>query len=620
MSLSFSAVAEQASLTSFINCYLNEVDSGRWHSTTTQECMCPETITGEYAIELQLKTSQQQLLLDVKYRSDVGRHHFYNVYSRPAFKNAEWKKNDYCTVMLCIVNEIFDTQSISLKENDTSALDKLYKNKLQLMQSALSSIEQISQYLQLRHKDTSLNQLNFIQTEQTSFFGHWLHPTPKSRQGIAWWQQPIYSPELQGEFKLHYFSVNKALVFEGSVLDQKTSDIIKSELPSTCSADISTDHILIPAHPLQAHYLVEQDSVKRLMASGDICYKGAMGKNFTPTSSVRTLFSTDSEWMYKFSIPVRITNSLRSNMRDELEDGMAVDVYLNKSGFLNKRKDFKILDDPGFITVNLPDKKETESGFEFVLRRNPFHGDKTQGICSILSLAQDPIDIDGCKLQTSLLQQIIENLSQTEGKSLEQSAINWFNRYWRCSIESLIYLFDEHGISLEAHQQNSLMDVSDGYPSCYYYRDNQGFYLSKKYSDKLDAIDNMLTMSEMYYDDDEIFEAFGYYIFCNQLFSIIYRLGHDGLVSEKTLIDIVKSQLIKLKASMTGSGKGLIDYLLHKDQLACKTNLMARVKNLDETHQNVDKYIYMPIKNPLYIKPELGQKNTLIKEDNYNAA
>ena len=94
---------------------------------------------------------------------------------------------------------------------------------------------------------------------------------------------------------------------------------------------------------------------------------------------------------------------------------------------------------------------------------------------------QDPIPSADGTAGSSLLNNIILDLAAKENRAFDQVAIEWFDRYWHCAVESILSLYDGYGIALEAHQQNSLLDVSAGYPSCYYYRDNQGFYLSEHF-------------------------------------------------------------------------------------------------------------------------------------------
>src|SRR5690606_13383798 len=135
------------------------------------------------------------------------------------------------------------------------------------------------------------------------------------------------------------------------------------------------------------------------------------------------------------------------------------------------------------------------------------------------------------------LYQLIVKKAQMESRSLEHVSMDWFKAYWGCAIEPLIRLYDEYGIALEAHQQNSVLDVSSCYPKIYYYRDNQGYYLSKSHKQILLAQEPSLAESpELFYEDELIHERFTYYLLMNQLFSVINRFGADQLIEERTLL------------------------------------------------------------------------------------
>jgi len=520
-------------------------------------------------------------------------------------------------LLIAFVREIYQSQRNSACD---ASFESLKLNEMELLARVIDSYQLMTRYLEARSGDKALRSLDFIDTEQSALFGHWLHPTPKSRQGVTFWQQAHYMPELRGQFKLHYFSVAQHLVIEGSVLSQSTSEILLGELAKVENVEPIRGHVLIPVHPLQAQWLLLQGWVRALLADGNMIYLGEKGADYTPTSSVRTLFNADSEWMLKFSIPVKITNSLRINMRDELEDGMAVGRYLCKSGFLAARPQFKIVEDPGYISVNIPGAEDQESGFEVVLRRNLVAKRDSEGICSILALAQAPIDVSLSRPGDSLLKKLVQRLANNEGRSQRDVAIDWFAAYWRCAVESLIVLYDSHGIALEAHQQNSLLDVSEGYPSCYHYRDNQGFYLSRRYSSTLYEIDDMLTMSEMFYDDEKIFSAISYYVFVNQLFAIIYRLGADGLVEEEFLVSRCRQYLRHLQTQMQGVGKEFIDYILGSEQLCSKTNLLARIHDIDELQEGMEHSVYSTIDNPLFSAEPVARDSSEEPKEGCDAA
>ena len=197
--------------------------------------------------------------------------------------------------------------------------------------------------------------------------------------------------------------------------------------------------------------------------------------------------------------------------------------------------------------------------------------------------------------------------------------MDWFDQYFICAIESLLTLYDRHGIALEAHQQNSLLDVSSGYPSCYYYRDNQGFYLSNHFSDELAEVGKQLNLTNIFYDDEQIFTAISYYVFVNQLFAVIYRLGADKLISEEVLVDRCRSHLRILQSNLTGVGKDFVDYILTSERLDFKTNLLARVNDIDELQEGMEHSVYSTIANPLYEASVTKSNSVSMNEGVYGA-
>ncbi|MET0574979.1 MAG: IucA/IucC family protein [Mesorhizobium sp.] len=150
--------------------------------------------------------------------------------------------------------------------------------------------------------------VGFIAAEQSLYFRHPLHPTPKSLQGMADWQQAAYAPELRGGFQLIYFAATAHLVRGDSARDAVAS-IVGSLLGNDASKVVASYD-----DPLHAQALMLDP-----MASGQIRHLGPAGPAFTATSSVRTVYRDEVAWMPKFSLPVRITNSKRLNRRHGLE-------------------------------------------------------------------------------------------------------------------------------------------------------------------------------------------------------------------------------------------------------------------------------------------------------------
>lgn len=590
-------IAENATFQAFINSYLKEVDCGNWMDMKEwlQEQRPSMTLSGGAVVEMELPGQSATFAVEVMYRSLTGRHRVGCVL-KYCDQSREWIPQDRLPMMIALIHELH----LMAKSNGCHELASHYD---ELVLRLIESYQTMASYIETRREDgMSLysEDSSFLEAEQSLLFGHWLHPTPKSRQGMAGWQHPSYAPEMKGRFQLHYFQIDREMVLEASNDLKSASDMILHSLTKGLPELTVPQHAcLIPIHPLQAQWLLQQDHVKEAMEKNLIKDLGPMGAYYAATSSIRTVYQPEEEWMYKFSVPVKITNSLRTNRLHELRAGTEIAKLMAKLRFTEKYPRFRMVEDPGFITARFPGKKE--SGFEVIIRSNPFLDGKDKGICNVAALVQDSLPGEHQRLMRT-----IERLAKAERRNLEDVSMDWFEKYWKCSIEPLIRLYDEHGIALEAHQQNSVLDLTTGYPESYYYRDNQGYYLSNSYSEILRGqLPSLEECPELFYEDALIQERFTYYLFMNQLFSIICRFGQEGLLSEDRLLAWCRQQLTVLEMELTGQGKPFIRHILHSEKLSYKANLLTRFHDVDELMAKNEQAVYTYIPNPF----------TLVKEE-----
>ena len=590
-------IADNASFQAFMNSYLKEVDPGVWHDSDVWQKQTGQSISPacHQVLEVKLPKQNLTLALGVSYRSIVGRHTLVEVFQKTLFE-FHWQAIDFFSAIQGLIREIYTPTANSNNE-------ALRKKELELLSRVVESQQVMCHYLEQRLDDPRLQSTRFIDSEQAILFGHWLHPTPKSRQGIHEWQHAIYTPELCGKFQLHYFAVDRQLVRQNSIRDESTEQLLEKSLAMTPeSVPVLADHMqMLPVHPLQAQWLLQQPQIQQRIKLGTLQDIGPLGAEFTATSSVRTLYCASLDFMIKLSIPVKVTNSLRINMDHELDAGMAVASLFRKTGFSEKYPQFQTIDDPAYMTLDL--EGHEQSGFELILRDNPFYNEgdidntaSEPNIISIAALTQDAIQPD----QSSLLANTIQQLAEQHQLSLRQTATQWFGLYWQCAIETAIRLYDEHGIALEAHQQNSLLDISEGWPTRYFYRDNQGFYLSKTHSlTLLNQEPRLANTRELFYDDEMIRNRFCYYLIVNQLFSVINRLGVDQLLPEQEALTLCAKWLEELKPQLKNQGIPLVDAILTQRDMACKGNLLTRIHDVDELQADQELAVYTRIKNPL---------------------
>lgn len=581
-------VAERATFQAFLNSYIREVKTETWFDGDEWRKRNQTNITtnGAHVIELTLLCQNIRFAIEVTYKSFVGRHTFGYVFKySPTSKY--WLLENEISVIITLIQELN-----VLTEGGSSHYDELILRLIDSYQTMSRFIEERKEEGEVLYSVYN----RFIESERSLLFGHWFHPTPKSRQGMLTWQQKQFSPELEGAFKLHYFKVKREWIKEDSALEKSASELVKEALMNKQSNILPDgDEVLLPVHPLQAQWLLQQADVQKRIEEGVLESVGQMGPSYAATSSVRTVYHPEEEWMYKFSIPVKVTNSLRVNRLHELKAGVTMARLMEKMDFLQNYPSFRIIQDPAYMTIDFGDGKE--SGFEVIIRSNEFKKGNDQGVTSVAAFVQEPLP--GFE---SRLKQLIYELADKERASIKEISLRWFEQYFRCAIIPLVRLYDEYGIALEAHQQNSVLDLSKGFPTAYYFRDNQGYYLAKSHKEHLLLIEpSLVEIPELFYDESIIKERFTYYLCFNQLFSIIHRFGVDELIEEEVLVEWVLNELQQLEKELTGAGKRFVQYLLSQEHIPCKANLLTRFHDVDELMAKLEQAVYTVVENPFVL-------------------
>lgn len=614
MSPTAHTLAVEASFQAFANCYLREVNPGAWSPAPAWQTTTAVTCTnGEiYVVELPLARQNTTLALGVKFRSLVGRHSLTQAYQRDALTGT-WRRVDQFSATLLLIDELYAKEPESPRKLELigrvveshQVMQVFLDHWLQRPSTALDDTAPDAAQGTAQHTMEQPNAgQSFIASEQSTLLGHWLHPTPKSRQGIHNWQHAHYSPELGGRFQLHFFAAARKLVEQCSLLTTSAEQIarhVASQGPSVeryqeLDAALGTNYCFLPLHPLQAQWLLHQGYVRELLANKRLVDLGPLGPHFTPTSSVRTLYCESLDFMVKVSMPVKITNSLRINLKSELGDSVWVSKLLRECGLTQKYPSLVPIEDPAYITLALPEREET--GFELIFRSNPFRvtTEAQQAVYSVAALVQDPLPG-----QTySQLALHVRSVAKQEACSLDRAGHSWFDAYWRCAIQPALELYDEFGISLEAHQQNVLLGFSNGYPTRCYYRDIQGLALAESARKPLlRRVPELERQPKVFEDDAIVRHGFGYYVFFNQLYSVVNRLALDGLCDEASTLRSVRHRLTTLRPRLRERGRAFIALMLEHATIPCKANLLTRIADMDELQSENELAVYVPVENHL---------------------
>ncbi len=582
------ARADDATLHAFLNCYLRE---------TGEYVVDDEAVAGvdpgpDGLLRKTLPAQGIELLAPLEHRSPTERH----LFERPV----QYRVADDS------VHPVDATTLASLVVKDLTLTSDGEAVPDELLERVLRSKRSVESFVAARADDEDrlyAERLSFCDAEQALVFGHHRHPTPKSRRGIGAQHRSTYAPELRGSFPLHYFRAAPDLVSADSALDRSAATWVKDalredpEVPGSFVAEyVESDDVLLPVHPWQAEYLLEQDHVRRHLGDG-LEHVGAVGREFSPTASVRTLYSEDAPFMVKSSLNVTITNSVRTNKRPELERGVAVAELLDTEFGAELEEAFPAFDivrDPAYLALDIGE--QPESGLETVLRANPFRGEAAENATPLVSLCQDAIE------GRSRLGRIVQSIADREGRPTDAVSADWFRRYLRISVRPVLWLYLVQGVGLEAHQQNSVLTLDDeGYPAKFRYRDNQGFYFPESVYSGVEAyLLGVGERADTVCSDAVADERLRYYVVLNNALDVVNAFGCADLVEERHLLDLLRDELERARERYDRPSSTFLDPLLESPTVPCKANLLTRFRGLDELENDLENQsVYVDVKNPL---------------------
>lgn len=505
-----------------------------------------------------------ELLVPIKHHSLTGDHEYYDV----AFKGhhrvfpIHWLDEIINQLRFIGIDADYDLFAKRVRQSIEVIKRTLYKRRFQL------------------HAQYSAKQLSFQEAEELVIFGHPSHPYPKLREGFSTEELEQFSPEFAGSFSLQWLAVT------AEVLELHFSD----ETPLQAIAQLDglspiSGHTLIPMHPWQWSKLKKIAWVEDYLQQRKIVeIEAPKSHKWSATTSVRTLYSMNSPAMLKFSMDVRITNSIRHLQVNEVVRGIQfIDVINTKSGqdFLKRFPSFHILLEPGYGGIRNPQGK-IEPASIFTWRENPFSADHVNECINLCALTQ-PSPFDAGNL---LLRRI---------PNFKENILEWFAGYLEVVLKPFIVAAGDYGFYFGAHQQNIVIKLdNNGLPNEVYFRDCQGTgYETKAYQD---LISNHVSNGNDL-PSEIANKLIGYYLIVNSTFGVISALARTNLVSEKELIVILKDFLTSFSSL---KDKSFIEYLLHSEFIFKKNNFICSLENHNENTIADPFKLYSKIKNPIY--------------------
>lgn len=425
--------------------------------------------------------------------------------------------------------------------------------------------------------------------EQNLLVGHCFHPTPKSREEFSENDLQLFSPELAGQFPLIWVAADRSVVHRHTSLHFRdkawTKTLLRHDNP-TLLKNLPDTHTPIPMHPWQWQQIQKNPRLQNYFASKQLIVLGPSQHDWYPTSSLRTVYQPQAPYMLKFSMSVRLTNSVRHLLPKEVDRGIQLADVMHTPVIVDFKKrypQFQMILEPSYICLQDSEGQMIPETL-LVCRENPFTDGNQINKAVLATLTQDTLTGEDAWLAVRS----------------EADARAWFAAFLQHVVEPILIAQADYGVVLGAHQQNIIVVLENGLPTGSYFRDCQGTgYTALGFANFSQVVLSIVAENENVLDEKMGLSLFSYYLIVNSTFSVISALTMKNGWDESLLIKDLREFLESLLARGV-QDPSCIQYLLESPQLMSKGNFLCSLRGLNENTTENPLAIYNPIPNPLF--------------------
>jgi len=543
--------AQRHAIECLLNCYLREYALPRGHACLDELArdvpMSLRQVPGQL-VSLQLGSGR--LVIRSDRTSVLGRCHYV---SAPYFKGLGhgWRPLAVAELARLLCQPLGQPERLS-----------------EMLEQVANSLDITTTFL--RHGQAGLTRRadSLLASEQHQVWGHALHPTPKSREGVSTADLLACSPEVGAQFQLHWLRVDPDLIsYQG-------------QDPSACLRQLSGRDDLYPCHPWEVQRLLADPLVRKAMAAGRLHYLGAQGMAMFPTSSVRTLYHPDLDYFLKFSVHVRLTNCVRKNAWYELNSAVALTRLLSPlaESLAVSHPAFVLMPEPAASALDLSSLGTVEQAREVIecsgiLYRQNLDLESRQRYAPQVAMALFTWDREG----RSVCAEQVNQCARTLDCRYAEAAERWLQAYAGILLEGILHCLFAQGVALEPHLQNTLLGFdAQGLPCRVWIRDLEGTKLVEQHwpAERLANLDER-TRASLYYSPLKAWQRIAYCALVNNLGEAMFHLANGDSALESRLWAGVQT-LLQAQALTLGNPP-LLRELCEGGPLPSKENFMTRL-------------------------------------------
>ncbi|MCS4485951.1 IucA/IucC family protein [Staphylococcus americanisciuri] len=471
-------------------------------------------------------------------------------------------------------------------------------------------------YRQYEHRETAMrhalkfsrmpSELNFIAwlthmgedhhfsalgyTEGMVWHGHPSHPLTKTKLPLTSDDIQAYAPEFMRVVPLNIVLVKETVLHETAmngdsnfVLNKVVPDMKRKlqQYLEPYEAELEAYRVLF-VHPWQYEHVVVQQFKDNIQAHTVIPTPFTVEAK--ATLSFRTMYLLNRPYHIKLPVNVQATSAVRTVSTVTTVDGPNLSYQLQP--LLNEFPTLQVALEPYGAYIDAP--ADVARQFAMIVRQSPEKDvtEMTQLVTACL-IERNPVD----------KQVVVDSLIEYVYGDVNATTIATFIReYSRALVIPLIAYIQRYGIALEAHQQNTVLEVNKADQTfSFIVRDLGGARIDLPTLQR--AIPNVVvTNTSLIAENIEaVIAKFQHAVIQNQLGTLIHHFKHVYKSDEQALYDIV-SDVIHEAIDDTQSHAVALKRVLFGERVIVKALLNMRM------NQQVKQYMNVALDNPLYEK------------------
>ncbi|PTI12785.1 IucA/IucC family protein [Staphylococcus warneri] len=497
--------------------------------------------------------------------------------------------------LLNILNDAFD---IEISE-------RLYHELIHSRDSFVESYKQFNNRASLIHQSMTFSMLpdtiNFFTwlqhikdngatndlsySESLVLEGHPTHPLTKTKLPLTTEEIRRYAPEFEKIIPLHIMLVSSSHIITTSMEndEQYIVNQVIPELKDNLQAFLKpldldiNDYRAIFVHPWQYDHVIGERF--KTWISDKILIPTPFTVESKATLSFRTMELLHHPFHIKLPVNVQATSAVRTISTVTTVDGPKLSYALQD--MLNIYPELKVAAEPFGEYVDMdPDLARQ---LACIVREKPVLTQEGSTIVSASLVNRNPVDNDVV---------VDSYIKWTYNELTSESIERFIRQYTSTLVRPLIAYIQDYGIALEAHMQNTIVNLGPNYQMNFLVRDLGGSRIDLQ-TLKYKLPDVEITNESLIADSIEaVIGKFQHAVVQNQLAELIHHFNQYDMVNEQALFKIVQQE-IETAIDDNKNHAEALHRVLFGQKISVKALLSMRMEN------KVKKYLNTELENPI---------------------